>query len=121
MVLKFLWNGAHEIKYEVIIQREEDGGLGLIDLKTKIKAIPLSWVLNLCYGTDNWKATPIHYFRNENLLEVFHQRNVDKTPNKFYSSITKNQMDIPSLPINRTTMLHEYIWSSPFLKIHGNT
>ena len=101
MVLKFLWKGNNKIKYEVIIQKEKMGGLGLIDLETKIRSIQLSWVPKLCYGTGNWRIIPCHYFKTKDLVEIFHQRLIEKTPSMFYNSMVTNWKKIHNAPLNR--------------------
>ena len=45
MIIKFIWNNARpKIGYETLIMHKSEGGLGLIDLVAKDKALKVSWI-----------------------------------------------------------------------------
>ena len=44
-IISFIWNGARpKISYETLTQRKENGGMGLIDIGRKNKALKISWI-----------------------------------------------------------------------------
>ena len=44
-ILSFIWSGGvSKIQYNMLVQKKCDGGLGLTDLKTKDKALKLTWI-----------------------------------------------------------------------------
>lgn len=46
-IFNFIWNKRDRIKRDTIIGKSEDGGVGLVDIELKLKAIKASWVKDL--------------------------------------------------------------------------
>ena len=45
LVFNFIWNKTDRIKRNTIIGHIKDGGLGIIDVESKIKALKAAWVI----------------------------------------------------------------------------
>ena len=59
IVQKFIWDGKNnKIKYNVMIQQIENGGLGLVDIDSKIKSLLLSWIPRYINNHGSWQAIP---------------------------------------------------------------
>ena len=60
----FLWrNKKDKIKRQILYQPISDGGLNLMNFRTMVKSLRLSWIGRLLDGTNtNWKAIPNYFF-----------------------------------------------------------
>ena len=73
IIVNFIWDGKPpKIAYNTLIQDIENGGLKLIDLKTKVKSLSMSWIRRL--GDANcgkWKAIPKLIYKTNDLNFFF--------------------------------------------------
>ena len=46
-MFNFIWNKTDRIKRNTIIGHIKDGGLGITDVESKIKALKAAWVIRL--------------------------------------------------------------------------
>lgn len=46
-IFNFIWDKRDRIKRDTIVGKIEDGGVGLVDIELKLKAIKASWVIDL--------------------------------------------------------------------------
>ena len=122
LILNFIWDGGTpKIKYVNLIQPIDKGGLGLIDIESKINSILLTWVPKFCYGTGNWKAGPVLIFGKQNLLEFFHYREITpkKNYNKFYNQIFSLWKKSRRQPLTSPQIQHESLWFNYYMKINN--
>ena len=64
LIYNFIWNKRDRIKRNAIIGSIDNGGIGIVDIETKMHALTESWVSRIC----QFKTTPMI------LLTVFVQR-----------------------------------------------
>lgn len=43
-IFNFIWDKRDRIKWDIIIGKIEDGGVGLVDIELKFKVIKVLWV-----------------------------------------------------------------------------
>ena len=57
---KFLWkNGKPKIKHSTLIADYKDGGLKVVDIDSKFRALKLTWLKRLCDDNEHpWKIIP---------------------------------------------------------------
>ncbi len=72
-IVDFIWDGgSSKIGDDVIIQQIQDGGLKLIDVGEKIKALKIIWVKRLTDGTpQRWKASPAVFYNTISFSDYF--------------------------------------------------
>ena len=127
---QFLWkNGKPKIKHSTLIADHKDGGLKVVDIDSKFRALKLTWLKRLCDDNEYpWKIIPQAYLKLPNGDLLFHGNfstdvttlNKIKGIPKFYVEILKtwenfseNSSDDP------TVLLSESLWLNRFIKI-GN-
>ena len=68
LVLNFLWNNKKpKIKYNVLVQNTNQGGLKLTDFECKVSSLKINWVKRLCFWEGQWRlGASIAYQLNEN-------------------------------------------------------
>ena len=72
ITFKFLWDGGlPKIAHSTLILPISQGGLNLIDLECKSKALKLNWIPKLCSIEDaNWKEIPKLWFNTDDFNNV---------------------------------------------------
>ena len=91
---KFLWNGGPDkVKRTIITQKLENGGLGMIDLKSFEQSLKITWIKRLFMSEAKWKTLivarhpqlkDIHKFGNE-----FPRIIANNVKNPFWESVLK--------------------------------
>lgn len=70
IIYNFIWKAKDRIKRNVLIGKNTDGGIGLIDVESKIKSLKASWIPRLCQKAK-WSCI-IKYMLNKIGLEIKH-------------------------------------------------
>ena len=125
LLLNFLWDGkVSKIKYETLIQPIHKGGLGLIDLEIKSKALQINWINRYINNNGSWQVIPNQWKQtlgNIEWIDFFKiNLNLDYVKNccsSFFRSICYTWFTHIGEPINEIDILNEYIWLNRFLKI----
>ena len=73
MILDYLWNGkTPKIAYSTLIQSTDKGGLKLVDFRTKVKSLSISWIKRLSDDSNSrWKSLPREFFKTDDLKYFF--------------------------------------------------
>ena len=117
----FMWNGGRpKIAKNVMIRKIEDGGLKLIDLESKIKAIRLSWVQKLLNNSDaSWKSPPRYFYGEKNLTQFFQCKRAPSISDNmplFYREIHKCWCEINNVePVTNKLIRNEILWNNIFI------
>ena len=64
--MTFLWKKDF-IKRSQVIQRTEKGGLGLVDVQTKVKSLKASWLPRMLKYKCSWRNIPNYYIKEMGL------------------------------------------------------
>ena len=125
---EFIWNGKKsKIKHSTLINDYLSGGLRDVDIRSKIKALQLSWVKRLC--DDNfhpWKIIPNHLLSRLSKMKVFFPNlaiNLEslQSVSSFYYSILKFWIEIScASPLTASSILSESICNNALIKIENN-
>ena len=122
----FIWNNKKsKIKHSTLISDYSFGGLRDIDIKSKIKALQLSWIKRLYDSNFHpWKIIPMHILSTVSERNIFYPNlscNYKTTENKFpkfYKNIIKFWCEISSNPpITASSILSEKVFNNNFIQI----
>ena len=125
----FIWNGKNpKIKHSTLINDYSNGGLRDIDIRSKIKALQLSWLKRLYDNNFHpWKIIPTHLFSTlgPNIfypnLSTEHFRKLDSFP-LFYMDIVRFWCEISSSPpITSSSILSECVYNNAHITIANST
>ena len=127
IIVDFLWDGKPaKIAYNTLIQGIDEGGLKLIDLKTKVKSLSVSWIKRLADESNaKWKSIPKLLYNCQDLKFFFmcnHARITSDIQPKFYKYINhiwSEMMEVnePSLSIIRNQVL----WQNRYITIQNSS
>ena len=53
LIYNFIWNSRDRIKRNVLINSIEKGGIGIVDVESKLKALKASWVKRIINKNSN--------------------------------------------------------------------
>ena len=122
-----MWDGKPaKIAYNTLIKGIEGGGLKLIDLKTKVKSLSVSWIKRLTDESNaKWKATSKLLYKCQDLNFFFMCNRSPLTSNiqpKFYKQINNiwsEMMEVnePSLPI----IHNQVLWNNRYITIQNTS
>ena len=132
-IFKFLWGKRDRIKRKSVINKLEDGGLNMIDLKTQIIAINAAWVSRIVTASDDdiWAYLPKTYFsrfgNNYFILKTTFTkrslfRDIKILPN-FYQEIiiSYNMSKIITAGDFQTQIKTQPIWGNKFIQFKKRT
>ena len=126
MVMKFIWNGSKpKIPYDVLILPKEEGGMGLIDLATKNKALKVAWIQIL---KDEPKLANVVY-KNiaPNLGELIWECQLNAIDvrrlikNKFWAEVLTAWNELKMLLHDQENMSKTVIWLNSSIRINNET
>ncbi len=123
---KFIWGkGPERVKRAICIRRTVEGGLGMIDLRTIIRANRIKTLQSIIEGSnEQWKVLPRMYFKSMDTkygdtYYVLKACKNCKMP-EFYkeciealSTLTKHE----DLPDSSVKILSQYLWGNPNITI----
>ena len=67
LILDFLWDGkGAKVKYDVLTQKIQNGGLGLVNYENKVTSLLLGWVKKYIENTGTWQAVPLKLIKEFN-------------------------------------------------------
>lgn len=119
IITDFIWDGKPaKIAYNVLIQNISKGGLKLIDLETKIKALKVTWIRRLIIGKmERWKAIPMNLFKTKDFFKLFRS---NESPRKsippFYQDVHKYWSELQIVNSkDRETLLCQIIWNNRYI------
>lgn len=78
LIFNFIWNKKDRIKRKTLIGDIKDGGIGIVDIESKIKAIKSSWISYILNGENN-----LFYFlenfrlKNDDIFYILHTNKID--------------------------------------------
>ena len=124
LVTNFIWNnGLPKIAYNTLINNKDNGGLGLIDLKTNTIALQINWIQRMYNDNDvKWTGALRYWIKDKDLNELLIGTNNKITIyNKFYENIINewNKLKIIKDPTYEIIKL-QYIWSNSQIQINKN-
>ena len=124
IITDFLWDGkVAKIAYNTLTMGIEDGGLKLVDLKTKVKSLSASWIKRFIdsHYSAKYKAFPKLIY-NTNDLSFYFSCNQDtkSLAVKFYENIHNiwskmSMLSNPSKPI----IINQTIWYNRYITIQN--
>ena len=132
---RFLWDDKPDkVKRNLIICPKEEGGLGMIDIKSYFHSLKASWVKRLLTGPlSSWKLIPLKYFNKfgYNWL-IFNTNNGNIRCNEELKNIPQFYRDIFVLwnltgggktkkPKSFIDIRKQIIWNNEYLKFEGKT
>ncbi len=126
---RFLWGkGPEKVKREICIRKIEDGGLGMIDLKTLIRASRIKLLAKIVDGSkDQWKVLPRMYMtcldkEYGELHYVLRAGVIINTMPDFYKECVEAVRVLrerEALPECKIDILNQYMWGNPRVQIEG--
>ena len=131
MLRKNLEGGVRPQKKYInaLIAEYKDGGLKVVDIDSKFRALKLTWLKRLCDDNEHpWKIIPQAYLKFPNGDFLFHRNfSIDETFFNKIKGIPKFYVEILKIWENfsenssedSTVLLSESLWLNRFIKI-GN-
>ena len=118
----FIWGKRDRIKRNILIQKIENGGVGMIDIDSHFQAVKASWVSKIMNCENNWNFLGKSYFDNFGKQYIalqfssVNERNLPmlKHVPKFYCEIIKAHSNAKfyEKPTTREDILNEFVWGN---------
>ena len=118
-IFNFIWNKKDRIKRNNIIGLKNQGGLGLVDVRSKIQALQASWIPRIFNTDSSWKIFPNFYANNigldiTSLLKTqFTTWTNNKLPGFYHDILTsfhKCKTYIDNTKLSEYSFFTEIIW-----------
>ena len=131
-VSDFIWGGKGvKIAHQTLIAKYKEGGLQLVDLKLKIKAIRLKVILKCLYDCvdHGWKYFFKHYMKGigkcgeHSLLMGFKKSMYEHVPNFYkevFESWTRFLPQVKYECTSKAMILNQPVFLNPRVKTNGN-
>ena len=124
MCSNFLWNShTPKIQHNILINNYDEGGIKLIDLNAKEKAIKISWIKRLLTKESNWTNIAIRKFKiignkiwNANLNEKDADNLIDKNCVSIWPDVLK-AWSTYNFHEPETGVLNQFMWLNSHIKI----
>ena len=128
LIYSFLWNSRDRIKRNTVIGPIKDGGIGLVDLETKLKALKASWVSKLFNDTGNINnfltdilskhSLSINYIlkcneTNMSFLSTFYEQ--------VFVSFNECKKLTPLHSLSTCSFFQQPIWMNRYFRFRGKT
>ena len=122
IVVDFLWDGKpSKIAYDILIQQIDAGGLKLMDIDSKVKALKTMWVKRFFDDSAmRWKATPSHFYKTHDFKQFF-KYNIQPESvahSKFYNDICKFWYETQNCVVSNASkeyVQQQIIWNNKFI------
>ena len=128
VILDFIWNGGTpKIAYSTLIQSIENGGLKLVDFRTKVKSLSITWVKRFSNDSPGkWKAIPkILYKTND--MNLYFSSNIPPLETldgpQFYKTIQNNWSEITEVRRNDNSEIirNQILWCNRYITIQNRS
>ena len=126
LIVEFLWESKHKVKiaYNVLIQEISDGGLKLMDLREKTKALKAIWVKRMFQSKDtNWLMLCTSLLKINNFEDFFLYNQAlenHHTSSLFYSDILHSWSEVKETKKPTLEQIkHEIIWNNRYITIQN--
>lgn len=125
IITDFIWDGkVAKIAYDTLIMGIDEGGLKLVDLKTKVKSLNASWIKR---STDSsfgkWKAIPRIFYKTNDLNFYFscnHAPLKNVLPVKFYENIHNVWSEMCTVSaLSKSVIINQTIWCNRYITIEN--
>ena len=126
LIIDFIWNGkTPKIAYSTLIQSTERGGLKLVDFRTKVKSLTISWIKRLSDDNNSrWKSLPREFYKTNNLKFYF---STNMSPLKtfdgpqIYKIIQNNWSEMTKVlsADNSQIIRNQVLWNNRYITIQN--
>ena len=132
-IFRFLWGKRDRIKRKSIINKLEEGGLNMLDLRTQIYAIKASWTSRIITAPRDhlWSYLPEVYFSKfgndfyivKSTVTSKKMLPLLKTIPEFYQDVilSYNKSKIMSYEDFRVNIKNQPLWCNKYIKFEGKT
>ena len=123
----YIWDGKRpKVAHSALISVYEDGGLKDIDIRSKIKALRLSWIRRLYTGSPHpWQEIPKKILEQHLSHEPFFPNMDYKIPPnlpQFYKNIVNQWCDLAYVePLLPNAIQNQMLWNNAKIKINNNS
>jgi hypothetical protein len=122
ILFNFIWGKRDRIKRNVLVQKIEDGGIGMIDVESHFQAVKASWVGKITNSEDNWTFLPKMYLNKlgKNMASLdficVNSSNMPclKSLPKFYQEVIIAQSNANNVkrPLTTEDILNQPLWGN---------
>ena len=112
-----MWdNKPAKIKYQVLIQPYEYGGVKLIDLDSKVRSLKINWIKRIIVEQGVWADFLKIILNTDDLVNFFQYPTKTKTNYKFYDQLLESWQYLRDFNItNKNMILNQSVWNNPYL------
>ena len=126
LVSNFIWRGRKaKVKRQTLINKTEDGGIGLIDIRSKVKSLQCYWVVRYASeGEALWKRIWNHHLKSVG-NNLFLYCNYDPAAIEcmkifplYYKHVLMSWAEISqNTPTSAEEVGNQLIWNNRFIKV----
>ena len=133
-IFNFLWNKTDRIKRNTIIGGILDGGIGVIDIETKLKSLKAIWVAKLLKSKNTMYDIIKGYLNKLNVSPEYIVKTSEKNPDDFklvehlpvfykqiFSSFNECKKTMSIQNMSMVDILLQPIWCNCLFKCKGKT
>ena len=128
LIKNFLWKGKRaKISYDTLIRKKDQGGLRLVDLKTKQKMLKVSWLFKI--DNDPFLADRAYCELNDILREKIWHCNISSSDVKLHFDTANNlwaqvllawsKINYNETPMNYKEIREQIVWWNSKICIHN--
>ena len=134
LIYNFIWNKRDRIKRNSIIGSIDNGGIGIVDIETKMHALKASWVSRIVNSKQNLydfvnsfctkNNISIDYLlkTNENTIDDYTLiRNMPTFYQEMFVSFNKCKKEIPCSQISSDNFLQQPLWNNRYICYKGKS
>ena len=134
LIYNFIWNKRDRIKRNSIIGSIDNGGIGIVDIETKMHALKASWVSRIVNSKQNLydfvnsfctkNNISLDYLlkTNENTIDDYTLiRNMPTFYQEVFLSFNKCKKEIPYSQISSDNFLQQPLWNNRYICYKGKS
>ena len=134
LIYNFIWNKRDRIKRNSIIGSIDNGGIGIVDIETKMHALKASWVSRIVNSKQNLydfvnsfctkNNISLDYLlkTNENTIDDYTLiRNMPTFYQELFVSFNKCKKEIPCSQISSDNFLQQPLWNNRYICYKGKS
>lgn len=127
IIYKFIWNGPDRMKRRVLCKNYDEGGLKMIDLKSRVETQNIMWLKRLIMPNEaGWKDILMYYMTpigGMNLLKCnFDVKNIYCKIPPFYKEALKIWAKLNAFnPTTTDHILNQCVWNNKYILIEKKT